>query len=153
MTELWSAIKVGNIQLPHRFAMAPMTRSRAKPDGTAGDLAPEYYAQRATMGLLITEGTQPFEDGQTVADYAYDAARAVEAGADGVEVGEELAHRFHDLGNTVIIAARRLETLEKAIGNRMKAAFRSETVRQEMTASADSTRSDFLTIFPGDMSC
>lgn len=44
--------------------MAPMTRSRAKPDGTPGDLAPEYYSQRATMGLLITEGTQPSADGQ-----------------------------------------------------------------------------------------
>ncbi|WNJ92290.1 alkene reductase [Bosea sp. 685] len=64
MTDVWSPIKVGNLQLPHRLAMAPMTRSRAKPDGTPGDLAPEYYAQRATMGLLITEGTQPSEDGQ-----------------------------------------------------------------------------------------
>ncbi|MEO8730363.1 MAG: alkene reductase, partial [Rhodoferax sp.] len=63
-TDIWSPIKVGNMQLPHRLAMAPMTRSRAKPDGTPGDLAPEYYAQRATMGLLITEGTQPSADGQ-----------------------------------------------------------------------------------------
>ncbi|ATY31122.1 alkene reductase [Sphingomonas psychrotolerans] len=64
MTDVWSPIKLGNLQLPHRLAMAPMTRSRARPDGTPGDLAPEYYAQRATMGLLITEGTQPSEDGQ-----------------------------------------------------------------------------------------
>ncbi|MDH6260420.1 alkene reductase [Bradyrhizobium sp. BR13661] len=64
MTTIWSPIKLGNMQLPHRLAMAPMTRSRAKLDGTPGDLAPDYYAQRATMGLLITEGTQPSEDGQ-----------------------------------------------------------------------------------------
>jgi len=64
MTDVWSAIKLGNLQLPHRLAMAPMTRSRARPDGTPGDLAAEYYSQRATMGLLITEGTQPSEDGQ-----------------------------------------------------------------------------------------
>jgi 2,4-dienoyl-CoA reductase-like NADH-dependent reductase (Old Yellow Enzyme family) len=44
--------------------MAPMTRSRAKPDGTPGDLAAEYYAQRASLGLIITEGTQPSDDGQ-----------------------------------------------------------------------------------------
>jgi 2,4-dienoyl-CoA reductase-like NADH-dependent reductase (Old Yellow Enzyme family) len=44
--------------------MAPMTRSRAKADGTPGELAAEYYGQRAGMGLLITEGTQPSEDGQ-----------------------------------------------------------------------------------------
>lgn len=36
----------------------------------------------------------------------------------GTGIGEALAHRFHDLGNTVIIAGRRLETLEKAIGDR-----------------------------------
>lgn len=64
MTDIWSPITLGGAQLPHRLAMAPMTRSRAKPDGTPSDLAPEYYAQRATMGLLITEGTQPSGDGQ-----------------------------------------------------------------------------------------
>lgn len=64
MNSLWDPVKIGNITLPHRFAMAPMTRSRAKPDGTPGDLAAEYYAQRASLGLLITEGTQPSDDGQ-----------------------------------------------------------------------------------------
>jgi N-ethylmaleimide reductase len=64
MNSLWDLVKLGNITLPHRFAMAPMTRSRAKPDGTPGDLAAEYYAQRASLGLLITEGTQPSDDGQ-----------------------------------------------------------------------------------------
>lgn len=64
MTDVWSPITLGGAQLPHRLAMAPMTRSRAKPDGTPSDLAPEYYAQRASMGLLITEGTQPSDDGQ-----------------------------------------------------------------------------------------
>jgi 2,4-dienoyl-CoA reductase-like NADH-dependent reductase (Old Yellow Enzyme family) len=44
--------------------MAPMTRSRAKFDGTPGELAAEYYAQRAGVGLIVTEGTQPSDDGQ-----------------------------------------------------------------------------------------
>ena len=64
MNSLWDPVKLGNITLPHRFAMAPMTRSRAKSDGTPGDLAAEYYAQRASLGLIITEGTQPSDDGQ-----------------------------------------------------------------------------------------
>ena len=64
MNSLWDPVKLGNIILPHRFAMAPMTRSRAKPDGSPGDLATEYYAQRASLGLIITEGTQPSDDGQ-----------------------------------------------------------------------------------------
>lgn len=61
---LWEPVTVGRMRLPQRLAMAPMTRSRANPDGTPGALAAEYYAQRASMGLLITEGTQPSDDGQ-----------------------------------------------------------------------------------------
>ncbi|MEK5260042.1 alkene reductase [Paenibacillus sp. FSL L8-0663] len=52
------------MELPHRLAMAPMTRSRSQEDGTPGELTPLYYAQRASMGLIITEGTQPSDDGQ-----------------------------------------------------------------------------------------
>ncbi len=64
MTKLWSPIKIGRLNLAHRLAMAPMTRSRALPDGTPGALSPLYYAQRASLGLLISEGTQPSDDGQ-----------------------------------------------------------------------------------------
>lgn len=54
MTTLWEPTTVGRMHLKHRFAMSPMTRSRARPDGTPGDLAAEYYAQRSGLGLLIT---------------------------------------------------------------------------------------------------
>ncbi|NOU78954.1 alkene reductase [Paenibacillus sp. LMG 31459] len=64
MEKLWTKTKVGNLELPHRLAMAPMTRSRAEEDGTPGELISLYYAQRASMGLLITEGAQPSDDGQ-----------------------------------------------------------------------------------------
>jgi 2,4-dienoyl-CoA reductase-like NADH-dependent reductase (Old Yellow Enzyme family) len=64
MTNLWDPISFGNITLNHRLAMAPMTRSRANADGTPGPLTAEYYTQRASLGLLITEGVQPSEDGQ-----------------------------------------------------------------------------------------
>jgi N-ethylmaleimide reductase len=64
MTSLWSPIKVGTLTLDHRTAMAPMTRSRANADGTPGPHAAEYYRQRASLGLLITEGVQPSADGQ-----------------------------------------------------------------------------------------
>ena len=64
MTDKWTPITVGRMSLPHRLAMAPMTRSRAQVDGTPGALAAQYYQQRASMGLLITEGTQPSDDGQ-----------------------------------------------------------------------------------------
>ncbi len=64
MSKLWSSVKVGRMTLPHRLAMSPMTRNRALPDGTPGELSPLYYAQRASLGLLISEGTQPSDDGQ-----------------------------------------------------------------------------------------
>ena len=64
MTALWSPVKIGKLELKHRLGLAPMTRSRAKADGSPGDLAAEYYAQRASLGLLISEGSQPSDDGQ-----------------------------------------------------------------------------------------
>lgn len=64
MTSLWDPIRIGRMNLPHRLAMSPLTRSRAMPDGTPSEFAAEYYSQRASLGLLISEGTQPSEDGQ-----------------------------------------------------------------------------------------
>lgn len=61
---LWQPFTLGGVELSHRLALAPLTRSRANPDGTPGKLAAEYYGQRASLGLIITEGTQPSEDGQ-----------------------------------------------------------------------------------------
>ena len=61
---LWQPFTLGRVELPHRLALAPMTRNRAEPDGTPGDLVAEYYGQRASLGLIITEGTQPSDDGQ-----------------------------------------------------------------------------------------
>ena len=57
-SSLWQPFTLGNVELPHRLALAPLTRSRANPDGTPGELAAEYYGQRASLGLIITEGTQ-----------------------------------------------------------------------------------------------
>lgn len=55
---------MGALQLPHRLAMAPMTRDRSAPDGSPTDLNAEYYRQRASTAMVITEGTQPSADGQ-----------------------------------------------------------------------------------------
>jgi N-ethylmaleimide reductase len=44
--------------------MAPMTRDRASASGVPGPMNAEYYAQRASLALQISEGTQPCEDGQ-----------------------------------------------------------------------------------------
>lgn len=64
MTTVFDPVRVGRYDLQNRLVMAPMTRSRAHVDGTPGELAPTYYAQRASVGLIVTEGTQPSADGQ-----------------------------------------------------------------------------------------
>lgn len=64
MKQLFSPVKVGRYTLSNRLVMAPMTRSRAEFDGTPKALAATYYAQRATVGLIVSEGTQPSDDGQ-----------------------------------------------------------------------------------------
>jgi N-ethylmaleimide reductase len=64
MTDIWSPARIGAVESSSRLVMAPMTRSRAQYDGTPGPLAAEYYSQRGSLGLLITEGTQPSDDGQ-----------------------------------------------------------------------------------------
>ena len=55
---LFRPLQLGDLEVPNRVFMAPLTRSRATdPDGLATDLMVEYYAQRATAGLIISEAT------------------------------------------------------------------------------------------------
>ena len=55
---LHTPVQVGPYTLPNRIVMAPMTRSRAEAGNVPSDLAVTYYAQRASAGLIVTEGTQ-----------------------------------------------------------------------------------------------
>ena len=68
MPDLFDPLNVKNWNLPHRLVMAPLTRNRATEGMVPGDLAVEYYAQRASAGLIITEGTQPSAVGQGYLD-------------------------------------------------------------------------------------
>ncbi|KAH9118869.1 hypothetical protein AeMF1_008191 [Aphanomyces euteiches] len=52
---LFSPTKIGSVQLANRIIMAPLTRTRAGPSHVPNDLMKEYYAQRASAGLIITE--------------------------------------------------------------------------------------------------
>ena len=58
MKTLFDAVQVGNLQLRNRIVMAPLTRNRA-PDAIPTPLMAEYYAQRASAGLVISEATCP----------------------------------------------------------------------------------------------
>ena len=65
---LFSPITVGPYQLPNRIVMAPLTRSRAAEGNVPFELHAEYYAQRATAGLIIAEATQVVPEGQGYVD-------------------------------------------------------------------------------------
>ena len=57
--ELLSPGRIDGFDTSNRIVMAPMTRSRADAGGVPSELAIEYYVQRASAGLIITEGTAP----------------------------------------------------------------------------------------------
>jgi N-ethylmaleimide reductase len=64
MTDLFDPVRLGDLDLANRIVMAPMTRSRAGEGDAPTDLNVEYYRQRATAGLIVTEGTQPSATGK-----------------------------------------------------------------------------------------
>lgn len=60
--KLFSPYQLANISLHNRIVMAPMTRNRA-PGNIPDDLMSQYYSQRASAGLIISEGTSPSPNG------------------------------------------------------------------------------------------
>lgn len=64
MTSLFDPIRIGSMDLPQRFVMAPLTRNRAGAGMAPTPLTAEYYGQRAGAGLIIAEGSQPSWTGQ-----------------------------------------------------------------------------------------
>ena len=57
--DLLSPGRINGFNTPNRMVMAPMTRCRALPGAIPSELAIEYYSQRASAGLILTEGTAP----------------------------------------------------------------------------------------------
>src|SRR6201746_970015 len=68
-TKLFEPYKLGPITLPNRLVMAPLTRNRAVPPSMVpSPLAVEYYGQRASAGLLVTEAPRVSQQGQGYQD-------------------------------------------------------------------------------------
>lgn len=61
---LFSTLTVGQMELPNRLVMAPLTRLRSGKEGVPGPLVAEHYRQRASLGLIVSEGTYPSEAGR-----------------------------------------------------------------------------------------
>ena len=59
MSKLLTPVRIGRHVAPNRLVMAPMTRSRADGDGVPSDMTVTYYAQRASAGLIVSEGVFP----------------------------------------------------------------------------------------------
>jgi 2,4-dienoyl-CoA reductase-like NADH-dependent reductase (Old Yellow Enzyme family) len=57
VTTLFDPLKLGNIEIPNRIVMAPLTRCRASAGRVPNALMAEYYAQRASAGLILSEAT------------------------------------------------------------------------------------------------
>lgn len=68
MSRAFEPVRIGRWDLPQRFIMAPLTRNRAGEGQAPTDLNATYYGQRASAGLIVTEGTQPSAVGQGYLD-------------------------------------------------------------------------------------
>lgn len=68
MTGLFDSYRLGPLTLSNRIVMAPLTRNRAAAGNVPTALMSEYYAQRATAGLIVAEATQVVPEGQGYQD-------------------------------------------------------------------------------------
>src|SRR5204863_2286190 len=90
--------KLGPITLPNRLVMAPLTRNRAVPPGMVPNpLATEYYGQRASAGLLITEASQVSQQGQGYQDTPGIYSKEQVAG------WRKVTDRVHEAGGRIFI--------------------------------------------------
>jgi len=90
LPQLFSPTKIGAIGVANRVAMAPLTRSRADMDGVHSELAVEYYRQRASAGLIITEATNISRQGR---GYAFTPGIYTDAHAEAWHRVTDAVHR------------------------------------------------------------
>lgn len=101
MNRLFSPLRIGSLELPSRVVMAPMTRSRADNDGVPLDYVADFYVQRASAGLIVTEAlyVSPMAKGYVrtpgLADDAQQAAWARVAAAVRAAGGRIFAQLYH----------------------------------------------------------
>ena len=95
--KLFETADLGALHLRNRIVMAPLTRTRAGEQGIPNDLLVEHYAQRAGLGMIITEGTWPVQEGRSY------------PGQPGIETDEQIAgwrrvaDAVHEQGGTIVM--------------------------------------------------
>jgi N-ethylmaleimide reductase len=97
-TKLFEPYKLGPITLPNRLVMAPLTRNRAVPPSMVpSPLAVDYYGQRASAGLLVTEATQISQQGQGYQDTPGIYSK------EQVEGWKKVTDRVHERGGRIFV--------------------------------------------------
>ena len=96
MTTLFDPIQAGQLSLANRVVMAPLTRNRA-PDAIPTALMAEYYTQRATAGLIITEATAISHQAQGYSDVPglY--------GTEQLDGWKQVTHDVHAAGGKIVV--------------------------------------------------
>ena len=93
---LFEPLQAGALSLSNRIVMAPMTRSRADAMGVQPSFAADYYAQRASAGLIITEGIQPSFEGQ-----GYSRTPGVHT-PEQIAAWRKVTDAVHEKGGTIV---------------------------------------------------
>jgi N-ethylmaleimide reductase len=97
-SKLFEPFKLGPITLPNRLVMAPLTRNRAVPPGMVpSPLAVDYYGQRASAGLLVTEATQVSQQGQGYQDTPGIYSK------EQIEGWRKVTDRVHERGGRIFV--------------------------------------------------
>jgi N-ethylmaleimide reductase len=96
-SKLFEPYQLGSITLANRIAMAPLTRNRALAGMVPGPMTAEYYGQRASAGLLITEASQISQQGQGYQDTPGIYSREQIAG------WRKVTDRVHEKGGRIVI--------------------------------------------------
>lgn len=94
---LFSSLNLGALTLPHRMAMAPLTRNRAGEGNAPSDLNATYYEQRASAALMITEATQVAPKGQ-----GYPRTPGIHSEAQ-VEGWSDVTDAVHEAGGRIFL--------------------------------------------------
>src|ERR1044072_8020735 len=96
-SKLFEPYQLGPLKLPNRLVMAPLTRNRAAAGFVPGPLAAEYYRQRASAGLLVTEASQVSQQGQGYQDTPGIYSK------EQVEGWRKVTDRVHEKGGRIFI--------------------------------------------------
>lgn len=98
MTTLFDPLKIGDVTAKNRLVMAPLTRMRSRQPGNIPyELNAEYYAQRASAGLIISEASQISQQGQ-----GYPATPGIHS-AEQVDGWRKVTKAVHEKGGAIFL--------------------------------------------------